>query len=828
VASWVRVMCGIGVVSVLALCGAAQGLETIRDTGYQPNPFNPGDSGRVQRIRLRDHDIDDHPVILTRVRVENLGTAGNQEIDWVRIKLNVGGTRTVLAEGDGFPLMTHLTGPVEDRKIPDDGLGFLEVSIGTSTDMVDGNTVRTEVSFWYSEGDYGGSATVAAEHAAVFNTEGFDAELLPKTTEGVVNPGDVFTALRFKVSDDVDNNFHSIYLTDFTVDGPGEPEIAKWILVIGPGSLGSPTVEIPEPGAAELPPEGLLTAPARSTREVELRGVVGSEPPEEITVQPSVSVTLREGPNTRTFNFTAPAAATVMNAGFEVLENRMIVRAGQILEREFQEIEHSTVYARDEDVNRTPVTIHSVGVANRGTADNVGFVEVWDERNRLLGVGEDWDDISVTQPDGSPLRVPDNQDIELRFVLGMGDDLPLGASLLLCKELHVEEVHPSLITDTRFEGRQQVCDARAVFFGEPEVWLRPLSVAATPDDPVEVTVGTDGETVDRVEGVLGFDHATCVEVINVEAARPYNLVDSAVHVDEQTGRGELSFVLELTGASPRAGDLLSVSFAYKEPEVEEQDGRPCDEALIMPSEEELERANEEDVYALLPVNLTLNDVTMRDTADIELPFSLVERELSLELPAPLPELEAVEISKTAAPTTVSEEGTQVEYTYIVRNTGHETLTGITVYDDHLDTYITLEQDELAPGEETQGTAYYVISRADIDRQEPIVNTATVTTDQDVEASDTATVNIDVPVVVEPPAEEYAVGDVITPQLDEQATVILVEPRVDAADRIVGMWQTEYDPDSDTHVVEIPTDALTPGRYELMANGELLKVIEMVD
>jgi len=648
-AKWVQVLCCFAATLGLAVAAGGQGLEIVQDTGYEPNPFNPGDSGRVQRIRLRDHDVDDHPVILTRVRVENLGTAGDDEIDWVRVELGVEGTRTVLAEGDGFPLMTHLTGPVQDRKIPDSGLGFLDVVIGTSKDMIDGNTVRTEVSFWYAEGDYGGSATVTAEHSAVFKTEGFDAELLPKYTEGVVNPGDEFTALRFKVSDDIDNNFHSIYLTEFTVDGPGEPEIAKWVLVIGPGSAGAPTVEIPGPGAADIPPEGLLTAPARSSREVELRGVVGSEPPDETTVQPSVSVTLREGPNTRQFNFTSPSPVTVMNAGFEVLENRLLVRAGQIFDREFQEIEHSTVYAEDRDVNRTPVTIHSVGVANRGTAENVGFIEVWDDKNRLLGVGEEWGDIDLSQPDGRSLRVPDDDDIELRIVFGMGDDLPLGASLLVCKSIEVEEIHPSLITTTQFSGRQEVCDAQAVFFGQPEVWLRGQQDPAGLDDPVEVRVGTDGETIKRVEGVLTFDHALCVEVTDIVAGSPYRLTDSEFRLDEDTGQGELSFVLELTGARAQPGDLLSVSLAYALPEeyeeeepieqdVEEEDERPvrpCDEALILPTEEELEVADEE-LHALLPVGVRLQLVGLLDTADIELPFTLRERELSLELPAPLP------------------------------------------------------------------------------------------------------------------------------------------------------------------------------------------------
>ncbi len=613
---------------------AQGGLEVVRDTGYEPNLFNPGDSGLVQRVRLRDNDTDHHPVVLTKVQVENLGTAGDGEVEWVQVVLNVGGRRALLAESTGFPVMAHLAGPTTERVIPDDGLGFLEVSVGTTAGVVDGHTVHSRVSFWYTEGDYGGSKTVTAGHAAVFTTRGFDAELLPESTVGAVNPGDVFVALRFEVADDLDNNLHSIYLTEFTVDGPGMPEVAKWQLVIGPDSVTAPSVDIPLPGAAELPPEGMLTALAGSSGVVELRGVVGPEPTDGVAVQPTVSLSLKEGPNTRTFTFTAPSAITIRDAGFEVLENLMLVRPGQILDRRFQELEHSTVHAQDEDANRTPVSVSAVNVTNRGTADRISYIEVWDERNRLLGVGESWGDIGLAQPDGRALRVPDDGDMSLRFVLGVGEDLPLGASLLLCKELAVEEIHPSLITPTRFSGLQGVCDNEAVFFGRPTVWLSGTPPQDSPRQLVQATVGTDGETVNRVEGVLRFDRALCVEIVDLSVRSPYRLADSEVRVYEETGQGELHFSLELTGGSARPGELVAVTFAYALP-----DGtldRACAEELLFPTEQELEAAGDEPVPPLLAVDLQLQALKLVDTANIELPFTLQERQLTLKLPAPLP------------------------------------------------------------------------------------------------------------------------------------------------------------------------------------------------
>lgn len=704
-----RVLCALCAMIAFAFAAAGQGLEIIQDTNYDPGRFNPGGSGRIQRIRLRDHDVDDDPVILSRVRVENLGSASNDEIEWVRLTLTVDGKRTVLVEGEGFPLMAHLTGPVVERMIPDSGLGYLDVSIGTTTAMVDGNTVRSQVSFWYSEGDYGGSATVPAGHAALFSTEGFLVELLPTTTEGVVNPGDPFTALQFRVADDDATNLNAIYLTDFRVDGPGAPEIVEWLVVVGPDSFGAPTAEISEAGHAELPAGGLFVAPPGGRRVVELRGIVGSEPPDSLDVRPTVSFSLREGPNTQGFSFDAPAAVTVRNAGFEVLENRLLVRPRQVLERVFQEIVHSELYARDEDANATPVTVHSVDVTNRGTAGPLSFVEVWDQANRLLGFAGDWGLIELAQPDGRPVRVPDGGDITLRFVLAMGDGLPLGASVLLCKSLDVEEAHPSLITPTQFRGMQVVCDDQAVFFGEPQVWLKGDATDGDLAESVEVRVGTDGETVKRLQGTLRFDEATRVEVVSVEAAGPYRLVEQHTQVDAASGLGEVRFALELTATSARPGDLLTVTFTHAEAEEAHAD-------------------------PVLPVHVRLENVLLMDTADIELPFALRERELRFELAVPAPPEVDVPV--------------------------------------------------------------------DVPEVEPPV------------------------VVAEPPVEHYRIGQVIELRLDNEATVALVAPREDAADRVVGLWRTAYNEQTGAHELDIPTEGLAAGRYELRANGELVKDFEL--
>lgn len=100
----------------------------------------------------------------------------------------------------------------------------------------------------------------------------------------------------------------------------------------------------------------------------------------------------------------------------------------------------------------------------------------------------------------------------------------------------------------------------------------------------------------------------------------------------------------------------------------------------------------------------------------------------------------VKITVAADPTSVSEAGGIITYTYTVTNTGKTTLTGITGEDDRLGD-ITLEDDELAPGASTTGTATYAVTQDDIDADNDIISTATVSTTQGVTDSDTATVTV---------------------------------------------------------------------------------------
>ena len=86
---------------------------------------------------------------------------------------------------------------------------------------------------------------------------------------------------------------------------------------------------------------------------------------------------------------------------------------------------------------------------------------------------------------------------------------------------------------------------------------------------------------------------------------------------------------------------------------------------------------------------------------------------------------AIQIDKSAAPTTVSAPGQAIVYTFVVTNTGNVTLSAITVSDPLPGLgAVVCPVATLAPGASTTCTAGYVTTQADVDAGQ-IVNTATV-------------------------------------------------------------------------------------------------------
>ena len=66
----------------------------------------------------------------------------------------------------------------------------------------------------------------------------------------------------------------------------------------------------------------------------------------------------------------------------------------------------------------------------------------------------------------------------------------------------------------------------------------------------------------------------------------------------------------------------------------------------------------------------------------------------------------------------------IEYTFLVTNSGNQTVTDITIDDDRVEEISPSTVDELAPGETAEFTARYTVTQADVDSGSDVVNTAT--------------------------------------------------------------------------------------------------------
>ncbi len=511
----------LGMLSV-SVWGVAQELLLVEDLGYQAKLFNPGDEGVVQRIKLRDHDTNPDPVIFTKLRVENRGTATAQDLVWVKVFLRVGDEKILLAEANSFPIHAYLRGPVEKRSLPDDSLGYIEVMIKSSEDPAHGHTLQPELTLWYSEGKEGESFTLLDGSPDRLSIEVFSAEILPGPQGGNLNPKDEFVVAEIEFQDDPDVNFENLYLEGITIHGPGRPTIEKWII-----DNGISRIESPSPAAFVLP-KGYLLALDEGEHVLKVIVVVGEKPRDGVEIKPTVTVTVREGGNTKAFTLSDPVADVVRYAGFEEIENRELLQAGQILERKPQELVHSFVVLKDRDRNATAPTVLSLKVEPLGTARQLEYLEIWDDRGNLLGVAESWGTVKLSRPDGGPLRVADDGSLSLKLVLGIGDELPLGASLLLRKSLAVEEIDYGWNRPTHFADTQTVTDINPAFFGKPTIWLEAKAGS--------VRVVTDGETVDRLEGTLTYDVPEALHTLVVGTAEgdplPREAIREAIEVLE--------------------------------------------------------------------------------------------------------------------------------------------------------------------------------------------------------------------------------------------------------------------------------------------------------
>jgi len=89
----------------------------------------PGDVACVHRALLSDkYDTNKLDIFLTKMVVENAGSATNSEIAWLEVRLEVGDKTNVLVHATGFPIPQMLLAlPSDQRRVLDNETAVLTV-----------------------------------------------------------------------------------------------------------------------------------------------------------------------------------------------------------------------------------------------------------------------------------------------------------------------------------------------------------------------------------------------------------------------------------------------------------------------------------------------------------------------------------------------------------------------------------------------------------------------------------------------------------------------------------------------------------------------------
>ncbi|MCR4391716.1 MAG: hypothetical protein NUV94_02795 [Candidatus Acetothermia bacterium] len=575
--------------------GAFGQIEEYRDLGYGNKPFNPTDTGLVMRALLRDNDAGNRdPVYFTRLQIDNVGTATAAEIEWVEVRIEIAGQKTVFGRWPGLPIAeVLLSRPAEERMIPDDGEAWLEIWVKVTDRIVHGHTIQPRIRLWWSEGKEGGMIDLTDGVPETFVVEGsFGAQGLPGPEGGVLNPGDVFLVAEAEVWDTGDVNTHHLYVVAVRVDGPRD---LIWTVDINNGvtRIEAPAgvnVTLPEPAFVAFDTfNEVRPGPVRLWVTVPTTFL----PKDPATVAPTWRITVREGkqgPQEQAFTFSDPIPDQVVAAGFEqVVLN--VPDAGRVFTTVPSSLTYSTLTLTDNDRNHTPIRVDHLELVSKGTVSSqITGVDLSDTRGNFLGYATALGKLDLVAPDGKPILVLDNGSLSLVTTLVLGGKMPLGGSLLLSHRVKVEEALPFdwlyLPTAlTKFSGVQEALPAKAIFFGQPKIQLQSV------DSKVEVS--TDGETVGTFQGVFRYTPTAPLTLEDVSlkliAEAPYRIVEETL--DPETG--ELTFKVEASRTQARAGKLVTVQVVVDQTKHPEG-----------------------------TVTVELRSVRLVDWAGIELPFSL--------------------------------------------------------------------------------------------------------------------------------------------------------------------------------------------------------------
>ena len=536
----------LAVVVCLALPAFGQDLLSVRDLGVQRKPFNPGDSGVIQRVELRDNDAGNRDdVYLTKLMVENLGTATPDEIAQVEVRLETERGTFVLAQANSFPITAILLPlPAEQRSIPDDSRAILMIWVQVGDRLTDGHTIQPQVHIWYSEQGEGGKAQVQDGSPETLIMEGsFLARSLPGPEGGVLNPGDAFPIMEFQVEDTPDINFLDLEIVELTLDAPSGLMYELYNnarrLELIPGR----TVQVPE-GYFAAVDEGVGTL----YLSVQVPPDFSARAP--VTVAPSLSFVVREGEATKRFQVSDPTPDTVVIAGAEDI-SVLVPQGGQVITRPPAQLQYSRFTITDQDRNTTALRLDSLALVAKGTvASQIAGIEITDSQGNLLAYQDRLGEIPLIDPSGRPLSVSDDSSRTLITTLTLQGPFPVGASLLLEHRVRVAEIHPYQVTTTYFEGIQGVTPTQAIFFGQPEFDLKPR------EDGVEVW--TTGETIASLSLTIQYSPTQSVSLVAATPTGGWQIKNQSI--DPEAGVIQLELGLR-PGRSPQAGKLLEMHWS---------------------------------------------------------------------------------------------------------------------------------------------------------------------------------------------------------------------------------------------------------------------------
>lgn len=181
------------------------------------------------------------------------------------------------------------------------------------------------------------------------------------------------------------------------------------------------------------------------------------------------------------------------------------------------------------------------------------------------------------------------------------------------------------------------------------------------------------------------------------------------------------------------------------------------------------------------------------------------------------------IEKVADKQVVEEAGEEITYTLTVTNTGNVTLDNVTVHDDMLGGDLETTPSTLAPNEQGTVTGTYLVTQADIDEKEKIVNIATATgtppggDPEDPDNPKTPPVEEEVPVNSDPrialvkqsDVEELVAGDTITYTFTATNVGNTTLNKVNLKDELEGLSEIVYETVNGDAVVDADQITLEP-------------------